>query len=100
MRLNRARRAASNSTVTCGAWLRTRQILADVPPMSNERRFRCRRGRDSTEAAWAPAAGPDSSIRIGNRAAVSGLIVPPRELTTVNAPRWPAARSRSFSPPR
>ena len=61
----------------------------DVPPISPVM-------TSGKPAAWAiypaamtPAAGPDSAVRTGNRAAVSASITPPLDWTIMNSPSNP-----------
>ena len=55
------------------------QALAVVPPMSNDSIRDSPARRASRAAANAPAAGPDSTRRIGARLAVSGVAMPPED---------------------
>ena len=77
--LNRSARATSNSRATSGWPPSMMQALAVVPPMSKESRRSALIWRAACAAARAPAAGPDSTRRIGTRLAVSGVAMPPEE---------------------
>ena len=75
--LNRSARATSNSRATRGAPPSMTQAFAVVPPMSNDSRRESPRSRAAWAAASAPAAGPDSTRRIGSRRASGGNAIPP-----------------------
>jgi hypothetical protein len=75
--LNRSARATSNSRPTSGAPSSMTHALAVVPPMSKESSLRSPRSRAACAAAKAPAAGPDSTRRIGRRRATGGKAMPP-----------------------
>ena len=73
-------RATSKMRECCGSQSSIRQILAVVPPMSNDS-TRSRPHSAATRAArMAPPAGPDSTSLIGNRRAVAGVVSPPPEV--------------------
>ena len=77
--LKRSARATSNSRARSGSPPSMTQALAVVPPMSNESRRGSPSSRAMRAAASAPAAGPDSTRRMGTRFAVSGVAMPPAE---------------------
>ena len=58
------------------------QALAVVPPMSKDSTRSRPTWRAMRAAASAPAAGPDSTSRIGTRLAVSGVAMPPADIMT------------------
>ena len=71
-----------------------RQIFAVVPPMSNDSALASPKRWATRLAKMAPPAGPDSTNRMGNRAAVSMSVKPPPEVIIRNGhPKPRAARS-------
>ena len=80
--LKRSARATSNSRATSGSPPSITHALAVVPPMSNDSRRPAPRSRATRAAASAPAAGPDSTSRIGTRLAVAGVAMPPEDSIT------------------
>ena len=80
--LKRSARATSNSRASRGSPRSITQALAVVPPMSKESRRSRPTCRALRAAARAPAAGPDSTSRIGTRLAVSGVAIPPADIMT------------------
>ena len=77
--LNRSARATSNSRATSGSPWSMTHALAVVPPMSKDSIRDSPARRASRAAAKAPAAGPDSTRRMGARLAVSGVAMPPED---------------------
>ena len=77
--LKRSARATSNSRARRGSPLSITQALAVVPPMSKESSLGSPSSRAMRAAARAPAAGPDSTRRMGTRLAVAGVATPPEE---------------------
>ena len=57
-----------------------RQIFAVVPPMSRESASDSPHSRAAWAARIAPPAGPDSTSRMGNRAAFSTVVTPPPDV--------------------
>jgi len=80
--LKRSARATSNSRATSGAPPSITQALAVVPPMSKESSRVSPRCRAACAAARAPAAGPDSTRRMGTRRASAGSAMPPEDCMT------------------
>ena len=80
--LKRSARATSNSRASSGSPPSMTQAFAVVPPMSKESSRPSPRRRAARAAASAPAAGPDSTRRIGTRLAVAGVAMPPEESIT------------------
>src|SRR4029453_19399524 len=94
--LKRSARATSNSRPISGAPSSMTHALAVVPPMSNESSLRSPRSRAAWAAAKAPAAGPDSTRRIGRGRATGGQGDPPGHFDEV---AW-AGNLRPRDPPR
>jgi hypothetical protein len=65
---------------------RIRVTSVEVPPMSNAIRSVIPTARATAAAPHAPAAGPDSSVWTGSRAAIAASKVPPPERITSTRP--------------
>ncbi len=68
--------------------------------MSKESRWSTPASAPRVAAARAPAAGPDSSSRMGKRVAVSTVAIPPDDSITKKDPSNPRSERRSSSPDR
>ena len=75
--MNRAARAISNLRALCGRKWSIRHSFAVVPPISKLSTSRSLVSAAMRAARIAPPAGPDSTSRIGKRAAVSIVVMPP-----------------------
>ncbi len=98
--LNRYMRATSKVVVSSGSKSLMRQDLAVVPPMSKHSRRRSPSLRANHEPASAPAAGPDSTRRIGTRAASAAETTPPFDSIISTEPPKPSAASHFCSSSR
>ena len=76
----RRMRCSSNSRIVCGVPSTISESLAVVPPMSKATRSAWPVSFPYAAAISAPAAGPDSIMRTGNRAIVSAVAMPPARL--------------------
>ena len=84
-------RATSKVVVSSGSPSWTMQDLAVVPPMSKHRRRSSPSRRANQLPASAPAAGPDSTRRIGAAAASSADTTPPLDSIISTEPPKPCA---------
>ena len=93
-------RATSNVFVSCGSPSMMRHDLAVVPPMSKHSRRRSPSRLANHDPASAPAAGPDSTSRIGDWAASSAATTPPFDSIISTDPPKPSAASHFCSSSR
>jgi hypothetical protein len=97
---NRSARAISKRRAVWGRASSIRQSLAVVPPMSKESTASSPRSRASFAARIAPPAGPDSTSRMGMRAAVSMVVMPPPAVITRIGQVSPSAVKRAVKSAR
>ena len=86
--------AISKEEVSAGSKSSMRQALAVVPPMSKQSRRSSSRRCEYHVPASAPAAGPDSTSRIGTRAASAAATTPPLDSIISTEPPNPSSASQ------
>ena len=93
--MKREARAISKWREDWGSPSSIRQTFAVVPPMSNDTTRSRPQDRATVAARIAPPLGPDSTSRIGNRTAVSRVVMPPPEVIMKSGQSSPSACSRA-----